>query len=878
MTENNNTPSAPFNIRIPGYQIKRLLGKGGMASVYLAVQESFGRDVAIKVLSPDMAQDKEFSQRFLREAQIVSRLQHHNIVTVYDVGIHGEYHYLSMEYIPGQELREAKYDLDKTEIIRITREVAKALDYAHKQGCIHRDVKPENIMLHDNGERVVLMDFGIARMTQANNSVTKTGKVIGTPHYMSPEQTKGLQVDHRSDIYSLGVVLFQMLSGRLPYDADSPVAVGIKHISDPIPSMPPGLEMFQTIINTCMSKSPDHRYQSAAELIAALDKLNSNAIAALDARASAKRAKARVIHNPHTEATMGTAMLGDETVIGAESFSALSSQSQYNIPPLVHPNRKKYQSEETAIQLKPGSKTGLFFLLLLLSGSVWTYFNQPVLFKFWEQKLQPEVMRLAIQYEILPKPETRTPLEPVSQAEKTIKETPDQQNVINEPQPQPTVNDTEVGAPINEARLEPATTQTEAVQSDIATQITANDIRQLKATLQQQPENALKLAAYYKEALKNNAGDLAARNGLAELREWYKHEMRSAIENKDLLRARVLANQLQESFPRIAEQPRFHRMITRLAQAETIQKHLDNAARYLSEQTLTEPQGANALAEYKIVLALSPEHPEAIQGIKKIRDIAYQKAIHHHARGELKKALGFINAGLMASNNDKELKALKEKIGSRVERTTRHETLNRQAEVLFRSGNLIVPAGQSAFDKYSQVLKENPNNLVARSGIRKIEKHLVEYAIIYLEENDLEKADGIIKAAKEKFGPTPIIEEVQFKLEKAIKDAAPKVTRILFSATKPASLADMISQQLKLHKILYVGFAYENFKSANTVIQANLVDSSGRVLITSKKVTLNEVEGENIFYMTLPTTQLANGSYKLELILGAKKINSRFVH
>ncbi|MGD9390900.1 MAG: serine/threonine-protein kinase, partial [Thioalkalispiraceae bacterium] len=151
MTETNQTASTPFNIKIPGYQIKRLLGKGGMASVYLAVQESFGRDVAIKVLSPDMAQDKEFSQRFLREAQIVSRLQHPNIVTVYDVGIHDGYHYLSMEYIPGRELREAKYDLPKREVIRIIREVARALDYAHKQGYIHRDVKPENIMLHDNG-------------------------------------------------------------------------------------------------------------------------------------------------------------------------------------------------------------------------------------------------------------------------------------------------------------------------------------------------------------------------------------------------------------------------------------------------------------------------------------------------------------------------------------------------------------------------------------------------------------------------------------------------------------------------------------------------------------------------------------------------------
>jgi len=315
MTDNKKKSSPEIKIKIPGYQIKRVLGKGGMAFVYLAVQESFGRDVAIKVLSAQMAQDKEFSARFIREAQIVSRLQHPNIVTVYDVGIHDEFHYLSMEYIPGKELREAKYDLSKVDIIRITKDVARALEYAHKQGYIHRDVKPENIMLHENGERVVLMDFGIARITQADNSVTKTGKVIGTPHYMSPEQNKGLTVDHRADIYSLGVVLFQMLAGRLPYDADSPVAVGIKHISDPIPTMPPGLEIFQPIINTCMSKSPEHRYATAADLIAALDALNMKAIEAIDARVSVRQATSESFNDPMSATAIGSAATAERRKI-----------------------------------------------------------------------------------------------------------------------------------------------------------------------------------------------------------------------------------------------------------------------------------------------------------------------------------------------------------------------------------------------------------------------------------------------------------------------------------------------------------------------------------------------------------------------------------
>ncbi|NNF97357.1 MAG: serine/threonine protein kinase, partial [Halobacteria archaeon] len=285
-------PAAANNITIPGYEIKHQLGRGGMALVYLAIQESFGREVALKILAPDHAQDKEFSARFLREARIISQLVHPNIVTVYDVGVHEGYHYLSMEYIRGRDLQQACCSLSKRQVIDIIREVAKALEYAHQKGYIHRDVKPENIMLHDDG-RVVLMDFGIARGSDSTLGMTKTGRAIGTPYYMSPEQTKGLRVDHRSDIYSLGVVLYQMLTGYVPYDADSAVAVGIKHVSAPIPHLPDSLRFLQPIINTCLSKNPAHRYQHASELIHVLEAIPKDMLEAAGARAAAFRETGR---------------------------------------------------------------------------------------------------------------------------------------------------------------------------------------------------------------------------------------------------------------------------------------------------------------------------------------------------------------------------------------------------------------------------------------------------------------------------------------------------------------------------------------------------------------------------------------------------------
>ena len=314
----NNTDSL---IRIPGYRIKKVLGRGGMATVYLAIQESFGREVALKVLNPHQAQDKQFSQRFLREARIVSQLTHPNIVTVFDVGVHKGYHYLSMEYIAGRDLREACGDLSRKELLRIIKEVARALNFAAKKGYVHRDVKPENIMVHEGDGRVLLMDFGIARSYQANHGLTRDGSALGTPYYMSPEQNKGLSADHRSDIYSLGVVFFHMLSGYVPYDADSAVAIGIKHITAAIPELSDELQIFQPIINTCLAKAPEDRYQTAAELIEALDKITDEDLAIIEEKSAAFR-EAGKDHHAETLISSGINSGADSDPASDLSFSA----------------------------------------------------------------------------------------------------------------------------------------------------------------------------------------------------------------------------------------------------------------------------------------------------------------------------------------------------------------------------------------------------------------------------------------------------------------------------------------------------------------------------------------------------------------------------
>lgn len=262
-----------MSLHIPGYRIIRTLGKGGMATVYLAVQDIFERQVALKVMAQGLTDDPAFGKRFFREARIVSQLVHPNIVTVFDVGVHEGAFYLSMEYIEGQDLKQARRQLNLQQKIQAVQDIARALDFAASKGYVHRDIKPENIMIAKADHRAVLMDFGIARAAETDLSVTQTGLAIGTPHYMSPEQAKGKAVDARSDLYSLGVVFYLLLTGKVPFDGDSAVAIGIKHITEAPPVLPESLAAAAPILNRLLAKSPAERFQQPADLVAALEEL-----------------------------------------------------------------------------------------------------------------------------------------------------------------------------------------------------------------------------------------------------------------------------------------------------------------------------------------------------------------------------------------------------------------------------------------------------------------------------------------------------------------------------------------------------------------------------------------------------------------------------
>ena len=261
------------------YELFERIGEGGMSVVYKAKDKLLNRFVAIKILKPEFINDHKFIDSFRRESQAAASLSHPNIVNIYDVGREGNIHYIVMELIEGKTLSDyikEQGPMSYPKVIALSKQIAAALSFAHKNHIIHRDVKPHNVMITPNGTAKIT-DFGIAKAVNAATIVDNTDGIIGSVHYFSPEQARGGYVDEKSDIYSLGIVMYEMLTGKVPFDGDNPVNIALMHIngemvppSKIVDGVPPALEH---IILKCTDKYPVNRFASADELIEALNNL-----------------------------------------------------------------------------------------------------------------------------------------------------------------------------------------------------------------------------------------------------------------------------------------------------------------------------------------------------------------------------------------------------------------------------------------------------------------------------------------------------------------------------------------------------------------------------------------------------------------------------
>ncbi|MBN1120605.1 MAG: serine/threonine protein kinase [Anaerolineae bacterium] len=297
------------------YEIIRELGKGGMATVYLARQKSIGRTVAIKVIPPNFTHDATFMQRFEREVQVISKLQHPRVLPVYDYGEYNRRPYIVMAHMSGGTLadRMASGPMPLDEILRMVEQIAEGLDHAHSKGVIHRDFKPSNVLLDEHGN-AHLADFGIAKISESTIQLTGTG-IVGTPAYMAPEMASSARTTPQADIYALGVTLFQMLTGSYPFSGETPLSVLLAHVNEPVPDVsmirPELSPAIAHVVNQAMAKDPENRYQTAGELASALrqaiESSGSEAVGAFDAGLTAPLTDAIPMTPPPVDTPAGPA-------------------------------------------------------------------------------------------------------------------------------------------------------------------------------------------------------------------------------------------------------------------------------------------------------------------------------------------------------------------------------------------------------------------------------------------------------------------------------------------------------------------------------------------------------------------------------------------
>lgn len=685
-----------------------------MATVYLAVQESVERRVALKVMSPVLLVDDTFSERFIREAKIAANLYHPHIVAVHDVGVHDNQHFIAMEYLSGADLaNRCEQGLDVVTAVRVCREMATALNYAHSKGFVHRDVKPENILFRED-DTSVLSDFGIARALNSATQMTKTGAVIGTPQYMSPEQARGKELDGRSDLYSLGVVFYEMLTGQVPYEGSDSIAVGIQHVTEPIPRLPDKIAYIQPVLERFLAKNPEERYQTGGEALEDLQALERRIVSGEVAEvpppappsrsagratkiseppASAEVKKARRVSRPANVAATPRpdGSLRQEPKIGQiddiGSYDRTVGQPRYEHAP--------------AVRKKPRRRWPVLLIVLLagLGAALWWRWD---LVQQWLP--DREIDRLLSQAKA------------AQDFDRWYGDTADYANVLYR-------------------------------------QVLARD-----------PNNRRALAGLELVAL--HLCDLAEKALVdgnprqAELLLERAALLAPALPRIAALSARVDGGEAPvEPEPRPEPEPEPEQPPPP-DPAERIAALLVEAEALLADGRLVAPADASALARYRAVLELDPANAPARAGLERIATdlrTRFEQALEAEAIDDAEARYQEL---ALAVDDEAARTALRRSLDdarSRVEqraraaeqRAERLRTLIAEGRERLAADRLGEPAGDSAIDRFRQVLAEDPDNAEARDGLTAVARRYLALTEVALEDDRLDQAEQMIARIQE---------------------------------------------------------------------------------------------------------------------------------
>ena len=605
-TDNQNYPE------IPGYRILSELGRGGIATVYLALQESLDRQVALKVMSPLLAMEPDYAERFIREGRTVAQLNHPNIITVYDIGLQQHQLFIAMEYIPGGNMRTLmqEHENDPEWALSVAGQIALALGYAHTIGIVHRDVKPENILFRENGA-AVLTDFGIAKTIASNTNLTRAGTIIGTPKYMSPEQTDGLGNDPTTDIYSLGIILFEMLTGNVPYDSENSMAVLYAHVHSPVPELPDELSDLQPLLNTLLAKKAEERAQDCDELAEIIRITRRERHYALKNPEKMQEANlARGIHKTSRSKITSKTKKGHP-----ENSVVLSIQSLKN---RIFPSDSMPENGNN--WLKP-VVIGLFSLVVVFTLiSVWT--NDP-------EDITDVIEETGTQ--------TLTENSSAGSEQENIKQT-DIESSNEQSDQSATLSAPDTSAARN----------TTAV-AIIANEQTADEVVSTE-TVSEQADNYLDDG--------DVSAEVAAANEIiddqADQRQILISRFLSDESNDELVKQnQVAATADEEENNKTAAQKDWQNKINRL---------LANARDAVKNERIISPKDDNAVSYYRQVLELSPRNSRALRGLDVSGNLIYEQVKEKYPAGDQDLALREINTALQLIPDHTKLLSLKQSI------------------------------------------------------------------------------------------------------------------------------------------------------------------------------------------------------------------------
>lgn len=767
------------DIQIPGYEILDELGKGGMATVYLGVQTSLDRKVAIKVMHAALSQQsEEFKQRFLYEGKVLARVNHPNIVSIFDIGEANEILYMAMEYVPGGTLtdRLKQGNLSVDEVIQVCGQVGLALHTVHLEHIVHRDMKPSNVLMRD-GVKPMITDFGIARDTDVDSGLTQTGHIVGTMQYMSPEQIRGLHVDHRSDIYALGLMFYRLLTGRLPFVSKSHYDLSRMQCEDPPPPLPPELQEFQPVIDIILAKDPEERFQTALDFCKALQQLevtdedyrteltqatriyDSSRMPFQDFSGSGSRSFSREHSQDHPSG-------GSARYSGSHSADSYPSQGtgphstgQGSIPGQAPPRKLGW-----------AVKAGLPLVLVIAAVVVYfQMFHTPDMgLSADDQRRMETYMRRAEGYYAtldIDEPPGENAVHYLNLVLELAPEYPQALDLATRIAGEYAVD---AGDQLREGNLEVASADIEKglalVPTDPELIRLRDEIEAVQAervrlaeidstlTLAQQNLARGRLIApsndnafdQFNAVLALDEVNQAALQGLADIETQLVRNVRNLFDAGDLVAASERLDEVEARFPdsesvtalsgEIAEEARLAR------EQQQVVEFLAAAEAQLGEGKLIEPEDDNALASYTQALTLQPENAEALAGLQTIADLFASDAESALQQGQYQVAVQLADSGLLAVPDDPRLGSTRQQaLGQLGAREREIQDLLQRGQQLVQSGDFL-PPGENALETFQQVESLDPGNAQAARGLNLLPRNI-------LDEIERAKVNGFLEEA-----------------------------------------------------------------------------------------------------------------------------------